>query len=311
MDKRVKWNYEKVKEYVENQGYKLITTEYKNPSTKLKMIYPKGHEVEISWGNFHNSNRRCRYCGRKRASDKQKLTIEYVRSRFEERGCVLLEEEYIDAKTLMRYICPNGHEHKINWSNFNTGQGCPKCRDKKLREERQYSQKYVFDYIESFGYKVLSEEYINARTPLDLLCPEKHQCSITFWDFKKGSRCNICENKYKGERKISQYLDNNFIEYISQKRFEDCRNILPLPFDFYIPSLNLVIEYDGEQHFKIAFGNGEEELQERKRKDEIKNNYCKQNNINILRIPYWEFENIENIICQEIKKLKTFDGQVS
>ena len=91
MDKSVKWNYEKVKEYVENQGYKLITTEYKNPSTKLKMICPEGHEVEISWGNFHNSNRRCRYCGRKRASDKQKLTIEYVRSRFEERGCVLLE----------------------------------------------------------------------------------------------------------------------------------------------------------------------------------------------------------------------------
>ena len=84
-----------------------------------------------------------------------------------------------------------------------------------------------------------------------------------------------------------------------------------LKFDFYIPSLNVCIEYDGEQHFEIAFGKGEEGLKDRKRKDEIKNNYCKFNNINLIRIPYWEFENIENIIIQEIKTLKTFDGHVS
>lgn len=312
MDKRRKWDYGKVKKIIENEGYTLLSTEYINTSTKLKMICTEGHECEINWANFYSNNRRCRKCGRKKASEKQKLTIEFVKEAFKEKGYVLLEDSYIDAHTPMKYICYNGHEHKINWSNFNAGQGCSKCRDEKLREERQYSQEFVFDTIKSFGYEIISKVYINARTPLELKCPQGHLCNITFWDFyKKDARCHVCENKYRGERRIAKCLDNNNIEYIVQKTFKNCKDISMLKFDFYIPSLNVCIEYDGEQHFEIAFGKGEEGLKDRKRKDEIKNNYCKFNNINLIRIPYWEFENIENIIIQEIKTLKTFDGHVS
>ena len=79
-----------------------------------------------------------------------------------------------------------------------------------------------------------------------------------------------------------------------------------LRFDFGIienNTLSYLIEYDGEQHFKpICFGGSytKEELQERfrirKLKDEIKNEYCKTNNIKLLRIPYTEFDNIEHIL---------------
>ena len=311
MDKRCKWNYEKVKEFIESENYTLVSTEYKNVTTKLKMICSEGHECEISWANFHNNNRRCRKCGRKKASEKQKLTIEFVKEAFKEKGYTLLEDIYVDAHTPMKYICSNGHEHKINWTNFNTGQGCSKCRDEKLREERQFSYEYISEYVRKYGYEIISEEYVNARTPLELKCPQGHLCYITFWDFKKGSRCNVCENKYKGERRIAKYLDDNNINYITQKTFKDCKDISYLKYDFYIPSLNICIEYDGEQHYQVGFGKGEEGLADRKRKDKIKTNYCVNNNINLLRIPYWDFENIEEIINQKIKTLKTFDGQVS
>ena len=160
MNKRIKWTYEKVKEIAESEGYILRSTEYINTSTKLKMICPNGHECEISWSNFYSNNRRCRKCGIKKSAEKQKLTIEHVRKEFEKKGCILLEKEYINAHTPMNYICNNGHEHKITWSNFNSGQGCSKCRNERLREERQYSQEFVFNTIKSFGYEIISKEYI-------------------------------------------------------------------------------------------------------------------------------------------------------
>ena len=73
------------------------------------------------------------------------------------------------------------------------------------------------------------------------------------------------------------------------------------------------MEYDGKQQFfPVDFsGKNPEKAKENfeinKIRDNIKNEYCKENNINLLRIPYTKFENIENIICQEIEKLKTFN----
>lgn len=84
-------------------------------------------------------------------------------------------------------------------------------------------------------------------------------------------------------------------------------------YDFYLPQYNLFIEYDGEGHYKpVDFaGKGEEwknsNFERIQKYDTLKTNYCEDNNINLLRIPYWEFDNIENIICQEIEKLKTFN----
>lgn len=70
-----------------------------------------------------------------------------------------------------------------------------------------------------------------------------------------------------------------------------------LPFDFYIKKYNLCIEYDGEQHFiKKSFNMDEEEFLLIKKRDEIKNNFCKKNKINLIRIHFTEQKNIDNIL---------------
>ena len=88
-----------------------------------------------------------------------------------------------------------------------------------------------------------------------------------------------------GEIRIKTYLIRKNINYIWQKKFDDCKNINKLPFDFFLPDYNTIVEFDGVQHYKAVkkFG-GEEGLIKRKKHDEIKNNYCKDNNINIIRI---------------------------
>lgn len=80
-------------------------------------------------------------------------------------------------------------------------------------------------------------------------------------------------------------------------------------FDFYLPQYNLFIEYDGQQHFEpVRFhGNNIEENEHAFRitqeHDKIKNNYCEEHNINLLRIPYWEKDNIETIIDNHLQRL--------
>ena len=71
-----------------------------------------------------------------------------------------------------------------------------------------------------------------------------------------------------------------------------------MPFDFYLPQYNICIEYDGEFHYKMIMEY--DEFINQKIRDTIKTVYCKENNIKLIRIPYWEFNNIENILIKEL-----------
>ena len=75
-----------------------------------------------------------------------------------------------------------------------------------------------------------------------------------------------------------------------------------MPFDFYLPDYNTCIEYDGELHYKaVDYFGGDDALGNTKCRDEIKTQYCKENNIKLIRIPYWEFDNIEEILNRELE----------
>lgn len=130
----------------------------------------------------------------------------------------------------------------------------------------------------------------------------KYQWETTAFAVYSGKTgCPKCASS-KGEKRISKYLDNKGIDYEAQWIFEDCKNIFNLPFDFFLPKENICIEYDGEYHFmpikigNITFEQAKENLNKLKYRDEIKTNYCKNNNIKLIRIPYMEFNNIEKIL---------------
>lgn len=107
-----------------------------------------------------------------------------------------------------------------------------------------------------------------------------------------------CRKNSKWELFIQSYLESINIDFIPQKVFSDCKNknnTCYLYFDFYLPYYNMIIEYDGQQHFEpIKIWGGEEKLKRQQENDEIKNQYCKNNNINLVRIPYTK--NKEEII---------------
>jgi len=109
----------------------------------------------------------------------------------------------------------------------------------------------------------------------------------------------------KEEQIIESLLKKKGLRYEIEKTFKDCINSktkCELFFDFYVPYFNLIIEYDGIVHYKPIYG--EETLEDTQYRDRIKNQFCKNRNINLLRIPYWKIDNIEVILQNHFIQLK-------
>ncbi len=147
----------------------------------------------------------------------------------------------------------------------------------------------------------MSEEYINGSEKIEIKCPKGHIFKMMFYNFKQGQRCPLCKESI-GERKIEKFLNNHDINYVREYRFDDCKNKRTLPFDFYLPDYNICIEFDGKQHFEYIefFDKTKEKFELRKRNDEIKNEYCKHNNIKLIRISYLDKDKIEDILHKEL-----------
>lgn len=106
--------------------------------------------------------------------------------------------------------------------------------------------------------------------------------------------CGYCIRPSRGEERIESVLNKYNIRFDRQKKFIGCKNIASLRFDFYLPDCNMAIEYDGEFHYKeTSLGN---DLEGQRNRDAIKTKYCAENNIVLLRIPYWEKDNIESFL---------------
>ena len=140
-------------------------------------------------------------------------------------------------------------------------------------------------------------EYKGGKIKVKIMCPYHDTFKQMAYSHLQGIGCPHC-NESKGEKEIKNLLNNNLINYITQKKFKECKNIKELPFDFYLPKYNTCIEYDGEQHYILSnFFGGEDGLTQIQKRDKIKDEYCLKNNIHLLRIRY--DENIE-------KKLNEF-----
>ena len=119
----------------------------------------------------------------------------------------------------------------------------------------------------------------------------------------EGKKCPTCFHiRSNAETRIAKFLDENFIKYEREKRFSDCKDKRCLPFDLFLPDYNLIIEFDGQHHFYPTYTKGH--FESTIKHDQIKNNFCKSKGIDILRIPYYEGNDIESIITKKINELK-------
>lgn len=215
---------------------------------------------------------------------------------------------YTKARNKITIICKEHGEFSQTADSHMRGVGCPHCSGRAKKTKNEFIKKARSIHGKRYSYDKV--KYINNRTHVIITCKEHGDFrQIPANHTNSGHGCPICGmNKSRGEDRIALFLDNNNVKYVRQKRFNGCKNKRRLPFDFHLPKYNILIEYDGEHHYDTWRLEDKDKAYEKlmivKKNDKIKNKYCRDNNIKLIRIPYWDFDNIEDILVKELD-LKT------
>lgn len=304
---------EDIRKYVESvSNCKLLTTnEYIGNKQKMDFLCECGKVFTVAFNSFKAKKfKMCRSCANVMANT-QRLTLEYVKKKVGEiSNCELLEKEYLNNSTKMKFRCGCGEIFYTSWSEFNrktpnnTNRKCNKCTE-------QYTWNYneVVEFVKNNSEcELLENNYKTLHTKMRFKCSCSEEFFATFREFRDRMkrRCNTCSKKRSSfEEHIVHILNKHNIKFVEQYTYDNCigvKGVNRTPFDFYLPDYNTLIEADGQQHFEIKFGRTEGEFLETQQNDSIKTKFCIDNNIPLIRIPYWKASKSEKIILERLSK---------
>lgn len=291
-----KWNkfsIYNIQKYIYNKGYKtkILTDKYYNEITLLDCQCECGNVFTTYWNHIHNANKfTCLECGRKRAIKTITYDIEQVKDICKSHGYILLEKYYNSASDLVIQD-KDGYKYKTKYYNILNS----KNKFDKFSKLNPFTVQNMLLYIKLNNLPIelinKSERIVDVRKDyLDLYCIECRKPFKATWSqitLNKRWRCKRCvKRESNNEYLVRKYLEEKQIDFIQEKRFEDCRDKNCLPFDFYLPNKNTVIEVHGQQHY-YETKTFKQTLSDRQRVDNIKKEYCLKHNIKYIEIPYW------------------------
>jgi hypothetical protein len=270
----------------------------------------------IDWSHVYSRGYGCYYCSGKVPTETNnfgyaypKLVSEWSRkNEFSPYEYSPKSGEHVD------WICEKGHEWNSSIGNRANGCGCPVCNgliagyDDNLLFLRP---EIAAEWHPTLNGDARPEEF---RVGSNQYAWWKCSNCGNEWETKihhrtlSGSGCKRCGSS-KGEDVVYETLIKfGFVEngdFFCEHSFDECKNKKNLYFDFYLPNYNLCVEYNGKQHYEmIEFFGGKQEFKNMKKRDKIKQDYCYNNNINLLIIPYWDFDNIEQILYDILKQIE-------
>jgi hypothetical protein len=279
-------------------------TKFINMKQNVVATCPLHGDFKINAFYFlHNTNYGCNKCGReasgnKKTKPKEQFILEA--SKIHNKKYDYSKVNYKNSNTKVEIICPfHGSFFMLpsNHINKNNPQGCPECiRHTWTNEEFiEKAKKY-----HGLKYDYSKINYTGEWEKIEVIC-KKHGAWFPYaHNFASDSNhcgCPKCKES-NGERSIRVWLENNKFDYEQEYRFKDCKDINSLPFDFYLKKENLVIEFQGEQHYKLSklWKDNDNSFKKRKHHDWLKRKYAKKNNIRYLSIPFWELKNVNTIL---------------
>jgi very-short-patch-repair endonuclease len=284
---------------VHDNLYDYTLTEYINSHTKVKIKCNKGHIFEQKACD-HLNGRGCRYCSELIIGDRSRYSLEHVKQLLFSKYSNKYQfnfDNYVNLETKIECICSLHGTKKIRVSSLIKGFECTYCKGTKpnIIDLTYFINKSVRVHGKYYDYS--NSVVVNSTSKVDIICPKHGTFKQSANAHMRGQGCPICKLS-KGELKVRKFLELKKIKYKYQHKFE---NFKRYSFDFYLPEFNICIEYDGEFHFnKYKISGGVGGLLKTQKRDLLKNNYCDSNGINLIRIPYWEFESVEHILSNRI-----------
>lgn len=187
------------------------------------------------------------------------------------------------------------------------GHGCGKCGRISTHAKKTKTHEQFLNDVKMYNVHFDSLEFISPYHGIEkeITCRCK-KCGYEwkntaghFVDKGGGVGCPLCrKSRSKGELAAVKYFIENSIDYIEEYKFSDLTGVggLPLSFDFYIPSNNLLIEIQGKQHYEsIPIFGSDEDFAIRKEHDNRKRIYANMNGYSLLEIPYVQGRNLDKI----------------
>lgn len=297
-----KIDYKFIKKQIEKEGYTLLTKEedYENTKTILLVKCSQGHEFPMRYYNLKNG---CPTCSGKRIDKKNEIGKKY------NMWTILEFKEHLPNKSLEAICkCDCGTIKSVKYQNLKKGlsKNCGCVRKKKISEMMSIESIVGNKY----GRLTVIEE-IGKNKYGKTICKCKCDCGNTTTVLSNAIRsghtlsCGCLISKYP--QIIQNELSQLGYDSVKEKHINLKNELISfIRFDIYVPSLNLAIEYDGEGHFLPVDYAGKgiefsiEQLKQTQIRDDIKDRYCIENGIYLLRIPYTEKNNIKNILNETI-----------
>lgn len=257
----------------------------------------------------------CKLCGHIKRWDSRgrKTTRDFILEMENINSNIKIIGEYTGSHNLIKCKCKIDNRE---WESYpanllNKTAGCPTCATRRIREAEGLTHKEFIQRLNISNENIdVLDEYQNVSTKLRFRCKTHNyifETSPRTFLYKGGKGCPYC-NQSVGEHKMVSILKNKGFAIKQQYTFDDCKYINKLRFDAYDIENNIVYEYQGQQHYyPIDFaGKGKEWANEQfeicVKRDDIKSKYCDSHNIPLIKIPYWEFDNMEDYINIGIQK---------
>lgn len=209
--------------------------------------------------------------------------------------------EYINSQSKVDIECSKHGVFSITPNNhISQRTGCKLCKKEEVLEAsmKEWLNECLSIHGSTYDYSLVS--FRKQSDKVDILCSKHGLFNQEARSHKRGSGCPKCKQS-KGESSIVRFLELNCIFFEEQKTFKDCVSIKRLSYDFYIPSKNLLIEFQGKQHYQpIKRFGGVDKLHKQQIHDNIKRKYAKSNGYRLLEIPYTSINSIVTILTNNI-----------
>lgn len=296
---------------VHGDKYDYSKTIVKDSLSKVDIICRK-HGVFSIRAFLHLQGQGCPRCFAESVGDRKRMKWEeFVKRAKEKHGdkYIYNKEDFVNATTKIKILCKIHGLFEQTPSRHLTGEGCPQCVHDNMWDvyrHKKTTREFIDEAIAIHGdlYDYSKTEYEHSLKKVCITCKKHGDFWITPSEHLRGHGCPYCSLS-KGEEKIEKFLREH--DVCHERQYEIHYKTLlcqqsKIKVDFYIPSHNTFIEYNGQQHYNpIEKWGGQKELEKQQARDMALRQYCNEHKIKLIEIPYTEFNNINNILAKELK----------
>jgi len=304
------------KELTESKGLEFVKITREDSKLCVYYICPTHRDVGVQRTSLESIRRMkigCPYC-----IGRNKTTESFCKELYNINPNIQIRGEYISADTPIECECLiDGTIWAPTPNRLLGGCGCPECgRIASNKNSTKSNDQFLLELSQINPDVLILEEYIQAKLPMRVMCKKcGYRWSTTPDNLLHGGCCSEC-SATPNEKKLGDILVQRGFKLERQKKYSDCRDQLPLPFDIYLSEHNILVEYDGEQHYHpVNFGGISDEnacknFLKTQYHDSIKTQYCEANNIPLIRVPYWEKDNLEEFVMLQLQRYISQDKMI-